>query len=138
MLGVCSLSVLESLLVPVLMCGSETMIWKEKKRSRIRAVQMDNLRGLLGIRRMDKFRNALIRELCGVTKGVDERIDEGVLRWFGHVERMENNMITKRFYVGECVGSRSVGRPRKRGIDTVKGCLKKRGFGCQVSKENGA
>ena len=43
----------KSLLVPVLTYGSETMIWKEE-RSRIRAAQMDNLRGLLGIRRMDK------------------------------------------------------------------------------------
>ena len=34
----------ESLLVPVLMYGSETIIWREKERSRIRAVQMDNLR----------------------------------------------------------------------------------------------
>ena len=30
------------------------MLWKEKERSRIRAVQMDNLRGLLGIRKIDK------------------------------------------------------------------------------------
>ena len=36
----------ETLLVPVLMFGNETMLWKEI--SRIRAVQMDNLRGLLG------------------------------------------------------------------------------------------
>ena len=36
---------LETLFVPVLMYGSETMLWKEKGRSRIRAVQMDNLRG---------------------------------------------------------------------------------------------
>ena len=71
--------------MPVLTYGSETMIWREKERSRIKAVQMDNLRGLLGIRRMDKVPNARIRELCGVTKGVDEKIDEGVLRWFGHV-----------------------------------------------------
>ena len=42
----------ESLLVPVLMHGSETMIWKEKKRYRIMPVQMNNLRGLLGIKRM--------------------------------------------------------------------------------------
>ena len=48
----------------------------------------------------------------------DERIDEGVLRWFGHVERMENDRNVKRVYVGECTGSRSVGRPRKRWIDT--------------------
>ena len=65
----------ESSLVPVLTYGSETMIWREKVRSRIRAVQMDSLRGLLGIRRIDKVPNARIRELCGVTKGVDERID---------------------------------------------------------------
>ena len=70
------------------MYGSETMIWKEKEKSRIRYVQMDNLRGLLGIRIIDKIPNAGTRELCGVMKGVDERIEEGVLRWFGHVERM--------------------------------------------------
>ena len=50
----------KTLLVPVLMYGSETMLWKEE-RSRIKAVQMDNLRGLLGIRRMDKVPNARIR-----------------------------------------------------------------------------
>ena len=41
---------------------------------------------------------------------------------------MENDRIAKRVYVGECTGSRSVGRPRKRWIDTVKDCLKKRGL----------
>ena len=30
----------------------------------------------------------------------DERIHESVLRWFGHVERMENNKIAKMVYVG--------------------------------------
>ena len=104
------------------------MIWKEKERSRIMAVQMDILRGLLGIRRMDKVLNARIRELSGVTKGVYERFDEDVRRWFGHVERMENDRIAKRVYVGGCTGSSSVGRPRKRLIDTEKDCLEKRGL----------
>ena len=88
----------ESLLVPVLTYVSETMVWRENERSRIRSVQMDDFRGLLGIRRMDKVPNARIRQLCGVIKGVDEKID-GVLRRFGHVERMENNGIAKRVYV---------------------------------------
>ena len=69
--------------VPVLMYDSETMIQKEEERSRIRVVQMDKFRGLLGI---DKAPNAQIRELCRVTKGIDEKI--GVLRWFRPVERM--------------------------------------------------
>ena len=51
---------------------------------------------------------------------------------------MENDRIAKMLYVGECAGSRSVGRPRKRLTDTVKDCLKKERFGCQASKENGA
>ena len=70
------------------------MLWKEKERSRVRAVQIDNLRGLLGIRRTDRILNARIRELYGGRKGLDERIDKGVLRWLGHVERMERNRIT--------------------------------------------
>ena len=55
---------------------------------------MDNLRGLLGIRRMDRVQNAWIRELCGVMKGVDERIGESLLHWFGHIE-MENDRMSK-------------------------------------------
>ena len=67
----------ETLLVPVLIYGSGTMLCKEKEISRVRTVQMDNLRGLLNIRRMDRVPNALTRELCGMKKGLDERIDEG-------------------------------------------------------------
>ena len=63
-----------------------------------------------------------------VKKGLHERVDKGVLRWFAHVERIERGMIAKRVYVGECAGSRSVGRLKKRRIDTVKECLRKRGL----------
>ena len=48
----------ELLLVPVLTYGSETIIWREKESPRIRALQMDNLRGLLGFGRMDKIPDA--------------------------------------------------------------------------------
>ena len=86
----------QTLLAPVLMYNSETMLWKEKERTRIRDVHMDNLKGLLGIRMMDRVLNAWIRELCGAKKGLDERIDEGVLQWFSHVEMMENDSIAMR------------------------------------------
>ena len=89
---------------------------------------MDNLRGLLGIKRMDEIPNAQIRQLRRVKEAMDEKIDEGVLRWFGHVERMKNKRIVKRIYVVECASSCSVGWPRKRWIDTVKDCLKKKGL----------
>ena len=43
-------------------------------------------------------------------KGLDERIDEVMLWWFDHVERMERDSIAKRVYVGgalvvvQCIG----------------------------------
>ena len=116
----------ETLLAPVLTYGSETMLWKEKEKSRVRSVQMNNLKGLLGIRRMDRVLNTQIWELCGVKKGLDERNDEGVLWWFGHAENMERDKIAKRAYVGDCADSCSEGRSWKRWIDTVKECLKKK------------
>ena len=73
----------------------------------------------MGIKRMNKVPNALIREL-----------------WFSHVERMENDKIAKSVYVGECADIRSLGRPWKRWVDAVKNCLKR--FGCQARKENSA
>ena len=41
---VCARVLHETLLVSVLMYGSERMLWRENERSRVKAVQMDNLR----------------------------------------------------------------------------------------------
>ena len=93
----------------VLLYSSETMIWRENEWPRIRVVQMDNLRGLLDIRRMDKAPNTRIRT--------------------------GNDRIAKRVYVGECVGSRLVGRSRKRWIDSMKKCLKTRSLSVRQARK---
>ena len=36
-----------------------------------------------------------------MTKGIDERIDDGVLRCFNHEEKMDNDRFAKRVCVGE-------------------------------------
>ena len=77
-------------------------------------VKVYTLRNLHVIRRMDRVLNAWIRELCRVMKGIDERIVEGALRWFGHIERFENDIIPESIYVGVYAGSHSLGRPWKR------------------------
>ena len=58
--------VLHSLSMPVLIYGTETVIQKEKERTRIRAVQMDNLKGLSGIRRMDEVLIESVNIICVV------------------------------------------------------------------------
>ena len=86
---------------------SETLIWKENERYRIRAVQIDKLRGLLGIRRMDKVPNARIRELCGVTKGLMKVFSDG------SAMRREWRMTgLLRGSIWGCAGSSSLGYGR--------------------------
>ena len=50
------------------------------------------------------------------------------------MDRMENDKIAERIYVGECAGSCSMGRPRKRWIDTVKDCLRKRSLDARETR----
>ena len=50
---------------------------------------MDNLIGLLSIRRTDRVPNVHIIALYEVAKGVHE----SVLRWFGHIEKMDNDRM---------------------------------------------
>ena len=53
----------KGLLEPIVMRGRKTMIWKEKKRSSLRVVQMDDLSVQLGIRAMGRMRNVVVRDL---------------------------------------------------------------------------
>ena len=103
------------------------MTWKNKERWRIQAVQMDNLRGMIGVKRKDKMKNEKIREKFGIKKGVLDLIDESVLRWFGHIERMPEERLVKRIYDSEWRGKNDRGRPELRWIDGVRGITKKRG-----------
>ena len=73
----------------------------EKVRSRIRAVQMDNLRSSLSIRRVNKIPNARVRELVGVKRGMDERTDKSVFWWVGPIKRMGNSRTIKSIFKEE-------------------------------------
>ena len=75
----CARILYKTLHVPILTHDSETMLWKDKERSRIRTVQMDNLRGLLVIRKIDIVQNARIWEFYGVMKEVETK---GLMRVF--------------------------------------------------------
>ena len=60
---------------------------------------MDNLRDLLCIRRMDSMLKGQIRVFYGVMRRVDERIEESVLRWLSHIDKLGNDGIAKRLSI---------------------------------------
>lgn len=59
---------------------------------------MGNLRNVLVVRKTDYMRNEETRKICYVEKGVLERINEIMLRWLGHVERMDNYWLVKQMF----------------------------------------
>merc|ERR1712002_855444 len=87
-------------------------------------------------RRIDMVPNVRIREMCGKNVGVSERMDQGVLRWFGHVERMGNERLVKRVYDSEVRGARRRRRPRKSWMNGVNETLGRKGLNIQEAKDS--
>ena len=49
---------------------------------------------LVGVSRMDRVRNEEVRMRAGIERELASRADKRVLRWFGHVERMDEYRMT--------------------------------------------
>ena len=104
---------------PVLIYGSETWTLKRREEERLERTEMRMLRWILGLTLRDKKRNADIRRILGVAC-ITDKIREARLRWFGHVQRREEEDCVRRILDADVHGQRSRGRQRKRWIDVVK------------------
>ena len=47
---------------------------------------------LVVVPRMDRVRNKDVRRRAGIERELASRADQRVLRWFGHVERLDDNV----------------------------------------------
>ena len=53
-----------------------------------------------------------------------KRVDERVFRCFSYIERMGNDRIAKRVYVGEFIGNCLISQLWKKHINSVNDCKK--------------
>ena len=59
-------------------------------------LDMKCLRSLVGVSRMDGVRNKEVCRRAGIERELASRADQRVLRWFGHVERMDEYRMAER------------------------------------------
>ena len=62
---------------------------RSAERRKVNVLEMKCLRSLVGVSRMDRVRNEEVRRRAGMQRELVSRADQRVLRWFGHVERMD-------------------------------------------------
>ena len=115
-----------SILKPILMYGHESWALTTKTKSQLQAAEMRVLRLIKGVTRLDRLRNDDIRRELGI-EGILETIERGQLRWYGHVNRMDNSRYPRQFLEWMPDGRRPVGRPRVRWKDNIKMAIERRG-----------
>jgi hypothetical protein len=72
---------------------------------------------MIGVKLSDRVKNKVIKEERGVKEDVVTKIEKNMLRWFGHVERMDERRLTKEIYEAEVGGNAGRGRPRRTFVD---------------------
>ena len=76
------------------------------KRRKVNILEMKCLRSLVGVSRMYRVRNEEVRRRAGIERELASRADQRVLRWFGHVERMDDYRMARRVLMAEVSGGR--------------------------------
>ena len=117
------------------MYGSESWGMKVTERQKLNVFEMKCLRSMTGVSRLDRVRNEIVRARTGVKRELAAGVDMNVLRWFGHVERMDNERLPKKVMNAKVDGRRAKGRPRFGWMDGVKRALNDRRMDIREASE---
>jgi hypothetical protein len=104
---------------PVMIYGAEAWMLRGREEELLERTEMRMLRWILGASLKDKRRNEDIRKAVGVAC-ISDKMREARLRWYGHVERSNEDSSIKRTMRAEVQGRRSRGRQKKRWSDMIQ------------------
>ena len=68
---------------------------RSTERRKVNVLEMNCLRSLVGVSRMDRVRYKEVRRRAGIEKQFLSTLDQRVFSWFGHVERMDEYRMAR-------------------------------------------
>ena len=105
-------------------------------RRKANVLEMECLRSLVGVSRMDRVRKEEVRRRVRIQRVLASRADQRVLRWFGHVERMDEYHMARRVLMVEVSVGRVRDGPRLVWMDGVKVALGNRGVMVEAARQH--
>jgi hypothetical protein len=109
----------ETIILPVVLYGSETWSLTLREEHRLRVFANRVLRRIFGLKRDEvtgegrKLHNEELRDLYS-SPNIIRIIKSRRMRWAGHVARMGEKRNAYRLLMGKPEGKRPLGRPRRR------------------------
>ena len=106
--------------VPMVLYGAEAWGMRSAERRKVNVLEMKCLRSLVEVSWMDRVRNEEVHRRAGIERELASWAHQKVLRWFGHVEQMDEYRMARRVLMAEISGGRVRGRQRLGWMDGVK------------------
>ena len=107
---------------------SRNMVFKGKNGSKTEFHRNGLLATLGSISRKDKIRNNIFKQKMNVTRSLLEDIKTKQLKWYGHVQRMEEGILPKKVMKWSPPGRRKRGRPKLTWAEGIRGLMGKKGL----------
>ena len=125
----------EGVIAPTALYEAEAWGMRSAERRKVNVLEMKCLRSLVEVSRMDRVRNEEVRRRARIERELTSRADQRVLRWFGHVERIDQCRMARRVLMAEVSGGRVRGRPRLGWMDGVKVAFGNRGMTVEAARQ---
>ena len=91
---------------------AETWSMTVAEKKRLNVMEMKCLKSMCGIMHMDRVKNKELQKRTGVTSWLVKQSRQSMMRWFGQMERMEEDQLVKRILGSNVRGVRLTGRPQ--------------------------
>ena len=120
------MNIYNALIKSSLLCGSKTWRLTENNKRRVEATEMDALRRSSRISRKDRIRNVTTRQQIGLEEPIIKEIEQNQLTWYGNVQRMAEESLSKIALKWVPKQKRARRRPKKNWVEDIRKTMNER------------